>query len=81
MPVPPGYSPPTACSHAGVLLADLNPATVATLRALLPEPTSPNNPGDTTAAVDVDTFRVVDVCAGRVFTQSRGRETAVQTCR
>lgn len=45
-----------ACARAGVVLAELNPATVATLRALLPEPASPNNPVHTTAAVDVDTF-------------------------
>jgi acyl-CoA synthetase (NDP forming)/GNAT superfamily N-acetyltransferase len=44
------------CALAGVVLAELNPATVATLRALLPEPASPNNPVHTTAAVDVDTF-------------------------
>jgi acyl-CoA synthetase (NDP forming)/GNAT superfamily N-acetyltransferase len=45
-----------ACARADVVLAELNPVTVATLRALLPEPASPNNPVDTTAAVDVDTF-------------------------
>jgi acyl-CoA synthetase (NDP forming)/GNAT superfamily N-acetyltransferase len=45
-----------ACAHAGVVLAQLNPGTVATLRALLPEPASPNNPVHTTAAVDVETF-------------------------
>jgi acyl-CoA synthetase (NDP forming) len=45
-----------ACALAGAVLADLNPATVATLRALLPQPASPNNPVHTTAAVDVDTF-------------------------
>jgi acyl-CoA synthetase (NDP forming) len=39
-----------------VVLAQLNPGTVATLRALLPEPASPNNPVHTTAAVDVETF-------------------------
>jgi acyl-CoA synthetase (NDP forming)/GNAT superfamily N-acetyltransferase len=45
-----------ACALAGAVLADLNPATVATLRALLPQPASPNNPVHTTAAVDADTF-------------------------
>jgi acyl-CoA synthetase (NDP forming)/GNAT superfamily N-acetyltransferase len=45
-----------ACAQAGLVMADLAPATVATLHALLPAMASTHNPVDTTAAVDVDTF-------------------------
>lgn len=45
-----------ACARAGVALTALDPATIATLRALLPEAASVANPVDTTAAVDADTF-------------------------
>jgi acyl-CoA synthetase (NDP forming)/GNAT superfamily N-acetyltransferase len=51
-----GVAAADTCALAGVVLADLSPATVATLRALLPESASPNNPVHTTAAVDVGTF-------------------------
>lgn len=45
-----------ACGRAGMVLAELDAATVVGLRALLPEPASVANPVDTTAAVDPDTF-------------------------
>jgi acyl-CoA synthetase (NDP forming)/GNAT superfamily N-acetyltransferase len=51
-----GVAAADTCALAGVVLAELDPATVTTLRALLPEPASPNNPVHTTAVVDVGTF-------------------------
>ncbi|HEX5115317.1 MAG TPA: GNAT family N-acetyltransferase [Pseudonocardiaceae bacterium] len=42
---------------AGVVLAQLSPDTMTRLRALLPPAASLANPVDTTAVVDVDTFR------------------------
>jgi acyl-CoA synthetase (NDP forming)/GNAT superfamily N-acetyltransferase len=46
-----------ATTAAGLTLADLSPDTMTRLRALLPPTASFSNPVDTTAAVDVDTFR------------------------
>ncbi len=45
-----------ACARAGMVLTELDAATVATLGALLPEPAPVANPVDTTAAVHADTF-------------------------
>jgi acyl-CoA synthetase (NDP forming)/GNAT superfamily N-acetyltransferase len=46
-----------ASATAGITLADLSEDTLTRLRALLPPAASLHNPVDTTAAVDVDTFR------------------------
>jgi acyl-CoA synthetase (NDP forming) len=46
-----------ASTGTGLTLSDLSPDTVTRLRALLPPTASFGNPVDTTAAVDVDTFR------------------------
>jgi len=45
-----------ACQRHGLAVADLAPATVETLRELLPASASPHNPVDTTAAVGTETF-------------------------
>jgi acyl-CoA synthetase (NDP forming)/GNAT superfamily N-acetyltransferase len=46
-----------ATAAADITLAELSPDTLTRLRALLPPTASFGNPVDTTAAVDVDTFR------------------------
>ncbi|HEX6345918.1 GNAT family N-acetyltransferase [Umezawaea sp.] len=53
-----------ACVHNGLDVAELSPATVAALHALLPATASVHNPVDTTAVVDEQTFaRCLDVMA------------------